>query len=79
MSSGTSIGSIDEVLATRVKRYYPYRINFDSKKFDRDRMDAMTAWCRITCEGRWQSHTTYAQYFQFEIERDALLFSLKFS
>lgn len=79
MQAKTKIGTIDSILATRVKRYYPYRINFDSKKIDWERMDAMTAWCRITCEGRWQSHTTYAQYFQFEIERDALLFSLKFS
>lgn len=75
--AGTSVGLLDAILATRVKQYYPHRVDFTPYNFPYDRLKEMTTWCNINCQGKWHSHTTHALYFQFEEDRDALMFTLK--
>ena len=78
MQAKTKISTLAALLATRVKRYYPHRIDFTPYDFPYDRLPEMLEWCKDNCHGRWNSHTTHALYFQFDTERDALLFTLKF-
>lgn len=37
----------------------------------------MEDWCGENCKGLWRSHSTYAIYWQFEEEKDAIMFMLR--
>ena len=37
----------------------------------------MKWWCEENCQGLWRSETIHALYWQFEQERDAMLFMLR--
>ena len=37
----------------------------------------MEDWCRENCSGIWRNHTIHALYWQFEQERDAMMFMLR--
>lgn len=78
MATGTKVGNLANILASRVKVYYPHRVDFTPYNFPYDRITEMREWCGSNCQGRWHSHTTHALYFQFDNDRDALLFTLKF-
>ena len=69
------IASLNNILATRAKVKFAYRINFDS--IAHSNLDAMTVWCEENCKGLWHSHNTYAIYWQFEDEKDAIMFMLR--
>lgn len=69
------ISSLENILATRVKNTFPYRVNFRTLVLEnRSKMDQ---WCTENCEKMWSSHYTYAAYWQFEYEKDATMFTLR--
>lgn len=71
----TQIGNVQEILATRARATFSHRINFLSIMVGN--VDKMKAWCLENCEGIWRSETHHALYFQFELEKDAMLFMLR--
>ena len=73
----TKIGSLNDILSTRVKMEFPHRVNFTTDDFPYDRHNEMIKWCEDNCQGIWRYETTYALYFQFDNDRDAMLFALK--
>jgi len=40
-------------------------------------MDLMRQWCTENCQGLWRLQHVHALYFQFEEERDAVMFMLR--
>lgn len=69
------IANINEIMATRVRATFSYRINFLSIMVGN--VDRMKEWCDSNCEGLWRSETYHALYFQFELEKDATMFMLR--
>lgn len=67
--------SMNEILATRSRATFSHRINFDTIGYET--LPKMKQWCEEQCQGLWRSHTTHALYFQFEEERDATMFMLR--
>ena len=76
-SKGLKVASVNEVLATRARATFSYRINFESIQLGN--VDKMKEWCEENCEGLWRSETYHALYFQFAEERDATMFMLRWS
>ena len=66
---------LTQILATRSRAVFSYRINF--KNIGYANIDKMKEWCETNCEGIWRQETHYALYWQFEQERDAMLFMLR--
>lgn len=71
----TTLSCIREVLATRARGTFNYRINFDLIALAN--LDLMRAWCPEKCTGLWRCESTHALYFQFEESRDATMFMLR--
>lgn len=69
------IASVQEILATRARAIFPYRINFD--KLGYENLDHMKNWCEQNCQSLWRCEHTYALYWQFENEKDATMFMLR--
>jgi hypothetical protein len=69
------IASIQEILATRVRATFSHRINFD--RIGYGNLDPMREWCNEKCYGLWRCETTHALYWQFEDEKDATMFMLR--
>ena len=69
------IGSLNEILATRVRTVYPYRVNFDN--ITRNQIEEMAAWCINNCKDLWREEHYHALYFQFEDDYDATMFMLR--
>ena len=69
------MSKINEILATRARATFDYRINFD--KIGYETLPTMKEWCEENCTGLWRSQTLHALYFQFENERDAKMFMLR--
>ena len=69
------IATLDEILSTRVKQSWQYRVDIDATQAEIDRM---TAWCENNVKGTWRVSTQYIDYFQFEKDSDAMMFMLKF-
>lgn len=69
------IASLNDILATRAKATFAYRINFDRIPYDN--LNTMNSWCENNCKGLWRGHNTYAIYWQFEDEKDAIMFMLR--
>jgi len=67
--------SLEDILATRVKTQFRYRVNFVS--ILPENQELMKEWCRENCHDLWHSHNNYAIYFQFENEKDATMFMLR--
>jgi len=76
MIAGTRVGTIQEILATRAKISFPYRVNFNNITFDQ--INEMSEWCTKHCKEIWREEHFFALYFQFTDERDAIMFMLKF-
>jgi hypothetical protein len=66
---------LGEVLATRMRATFPYRVNFD--KIDYHNLAPMKEWCQTQCTGSWRFETIHALYLQFENEKDAMMFMLR--
>jgi hypothetical protein len=69
------IASVQEILSTRARATFNYRINF--AKVGYNNIDPMRAWCHEKCTGLWRCESTHALYFQFEEEQDATMFMLR--
>jgi len=69
------VGSINEILATRARATFSYRINFET--VGHNTKHDMNRWCDENCAGLWRSETFHALYWQFENERDATMFMLR--
>ena len=67
--------TLNEILATRSRAIFPYRINFQSIGYET--LPAMIKWCEINCKGIWRSEQIHAIYFQFSDDYDATMFMLK--
>ena len=75
LGNGLKIASVNEILATRARAIFPYRINFHAIGYDNKEL--MKEWCESNCQGIWRSETYYAIYWQFELETDATMFMLR--
>ena len=71
----TKIASLNELLATRARAVFPYRINFN--KVGYETLPLMKSWCEENCNGIWRNEQVHAIYFQFENDYDAMMFMLK--
>ena len=69
--------TLREILATRAKATFPYRVNF--KQVLLANYEDMKLWCEMNCKGLWHSHNVHAIYFQFEDDYDATMFMLRWS
>lgn len=67
--------NIQQILSTRARATFPYRINFDNIRLGNVKL--MNDWCEEKCEGLWRSETYHALYFQFAEEKDATMFMLR--
>jgi hypothetical protein len=71
----TKIATLGELLATRARAVFPYRINFQSLGYNN--IDQMKEWCETNCNGLWRTETFHAIYWQFENDYDATMFMLR--
>ena len=69
--------NIREIMATRARSVFSYRINFSTIGYNN--VSKMKEWCETNCNGIWRSETHYALYFQFELEKDATMFMLRWA
>ncbi len=67
--------TINDILATRSRAVFSYRINFD--RIGYDNLEPMRSWCHNNCQGLWRCESTHALYFQFELDTDATMFMLR--
>ena len=74
--AGTKVATLGELLATRARTVYPYRVNFNN--ISRNQIEEMSVWCINNCKEIWREEHYHALYFQFTDERDATMFMLKF-
>jgi len=74
--AGTKVATLNNILATRAKMVYPYRVNFDG--ITHNQIQEMSVWCINNCKDIWREVHYHALYFQFADERDAMMFMLKF-
>jgi hypothetical protein len=72
---GTKIGTLNEILATRAKMIFPHRVDFDVIGYQM--LPTMKQWCEDNCTSIWRCESFHALYFQFEDDRDAMMFMLK--
>lgn len=71
------IASVREIMSTRARATYSHRVNFQTVGYTT--VHDMNRWCEDHCSGLWRSETVHAVYWQFELERDALVFTLKWA
>jgi hypothetical protein len=72
----TRVASLNELLATRARAVFPYRVNFD--QITVAQVEEMAVWCINNCRALWREEHYHALYFQFEDDYDAMMFMLKF-
>lgn len=75
--AGTSVGTLNEILATRVKMEFQHRVDF--AKYPYEEFHRAKQWCKDNCKGIWNIESTHALYFQFDNDTDAMMFMLKWS
>lgn len=75
LRKGLKVGSVNEILATRARATFSHRINFDTIGYES--LDLMREWCENNCSGLWRIEHVHALYFQFENDRDATMFMLR--
>ena len=71
----TKVGTLGEILATRSRAIFPYRVNFEQVGYDT--LSQMKEWCEQNCKGIWRNEQVHAIYFQFSDDYDATMFMLK--
>ena len=76
LDTKNKIANLREVLATRMRQVFPYRINFH--QISLVELEEMKTWCEEKCKGLWRCESYHALYFQFENDYDAMMFNLKF-
>jgi hypothetical protein len=75
LRNNLKIASINQILGTRARAMFRHRINFGS--LPQATVEQMNDWCKQNCTGLWHSHHIYSLYWQFEDEKDATMFMLK--
>ena len=75
--AGTKVGSLSEILSSRSRATFSHRVNFDTVGFMT--LNKMKQWCEDNCNGLWRAQSSYALYWQFEDDQDALMFMLKWA
>jgi len=75
-TKGLKVGSVNEILATRSRATFPYRVNFQEIGYTT--LPKMKQWCEDHCRGLWRCQDVHALYFQFDNDYDAMMFMLKF-
>jgi hypothetical protein len=73
--AGTKVSTLGELLATRARAVFPYRINFQTVGYKT--LPVMKSWCEDNCKSIWRCESTHALYFQFEDDYDATMFMLR--
>jgi hypothetical protein len=71
----TKVTTLNEILATRARAMFPYRINFATVGYQV--FPKMEGWCENNCKGLWRCEKFHALYFQFENDHDATMFMLR--
>lgn len=71
----TEIATLGELLATRARATFPYRVNFHTIGITS--LDLMREWCEKNCKGIWRVEHVHALYFQFSDDHDAMMFMLR--
>jgi hypothetical protein len=74
--AGTKVATLGELLATRARATFPYRVNFNN--ITHTQIEEMAVWCINNCKDLWREEHYHALYFQFADDRDATMFMLKF-
>lgn len=69
--------SLNEIMATRARATFRYRVNFDSVPLQN--LEDMRAWCVDNCQDLWRCESYHALYFQFADDHDAMIFMLRWS
>ena len=62
-------------MASRARATFSHRINFQNVGYTT--LPKMKEWCDENCTGLWRCESVHALYFQFEEERDATMFMLR--
>lgn len=73
--ANTKIGSLNDILSSRSRATFRYRVNFN--KVLKSNLEEMKRWCEDNCESLWRSEQFYAIYWQFDSEKDATMFMLR--
>jgi hypothetical protein len=73
--ANTKVGTLSEILSTRSRAIFPYRINFEN--IGLEALTKMKEWCEENCKGLWRCEQFFALYFQFENNYDATMFMLR--
>lgn len=68
--------TLEQLLSTRQRAYYRHRVNI-TKNITNQQMQEMVVWCEENCNGLWKANNHFCNYFQFEDDKDALMFSLR--
>jgi len=74
-NNGLKVGSVNEILATRSRATFSYRINFEAVGYQT--LPKMKSWCEDHCRDIWRCQDVHALYFQFAEEQDATMFMLR--
>jgi hypothetical protein len=69
------IATLNNILATRARATFSHRVNFDNIGYET--LPKMKEWCEENCLGLWRCEATHALYFQFENDREATMFMLR--
>ena len=69
------VTTLNEILATRARAIFPYRINFQTVGYET--LPEMKQWCEDNCKGIWRCEQVHAIYFQFSDDYDATMFMLR--
>ncbi len=77
MDISSKNANLARILATRVRAEFSHRINFESINYNN--FPKMEEWCEKNCQGLWRGHHIHALYFQFELEKDATMFMLRWA
>lgn len=75
MITKTKVATLNDILATRSRAVFPYRVNFHTVGYDT--LPQMKTWCEKNCKGIWRCEHVHALYFQFSDDYDATMFMLR--
>jgi hypothetical protein len=75
MQAKTRIATLGEILTSRVRMEFRYRVNFEQASMKN--IDDMTSWCKENCKDLWRVNNNYSTYFQFSDDSDATMFMLR--
>jgi hypothetical protein len=67
--------TINDIMATRSRAIFSHRINFQTVGYET--LPEMKQWCEDNCIGLWRNEQVHAIYWQFENEKDATMFMLR--